>query len=210
MRALALAVALAAAAMSATANEKPLAGDMTIGAINAPVEVIEYASLTCPHCRDFHRDVVEPLRAKYVATGKVRWVFRELPTPPVQIAVAAFQLARCEARSPVVYFDRLKVLFAEQDAIFTALEARQGRAKFDALAAGFSLKPAQLDACLNQPDIEQRINEAGDAAQRQGVTSTPALFVSGALVPLSDHSAEGMTRHIEAALAASARAKKRR
>ncbi|HET9230627.1 MAG TPA: thioredoxin domain-containing protein, partial [Vitreimonas sp.] len=76
------------------------ADDMVLGDANAPVTLVEYASTTCPHCAAFHEAAWEQLKTTYIDTGRVRFVFREFPTPPPAIAVAGFQLARCGGATP--------------------------------------------------------------------------------------------------------------
>src|SRR5262249_50923061 len=76
------------------------ASDMTIGSASAPAKLIEYASVTCPHCREFHATVWDQLKTNYIDTGKVQFTFREFPTPPPQVAVAGFQIARCGGATP--------------------------------------------------------------------------------------------------------------
>lgn len=74
--------------------------DKTFGTDDAPVTIIEYASLTCPHCRTFHIDVWPGLKEKYVDTGKVRFIMREFPFDPR--STAGFMLARCAGDEKVV------------------------------------------------------------------------------------------------------------
>lgn len=202
MRAALVAAALGAALLGAPAHAAGLAGDMAIGSPKARVEVIEYASVTCSHCRDFHRDVVPTLHKKYVDTGKVRWVFREFPTQPIGVAVAGFQLARCGKANPKTYFARVGKLFAEQDAIFAALDAGQGRAKFDALAQAEGLSPAQLQACFDDESADPRLQASVEAGQAAGVTGTPTVFVNGEKVAFEDNTVEALSKRIDAALAA--------
>jgi len=68
-------------------------GDMSLGDEKAPVTIIEYASMTCPHCANFHETTYPELKKKYIDTGKVRFIFREFPLE--QLAAAASMLARC-------------------------------------------------------------------------------------------------------------------
>src|SRR5437667_12366782 len=71
-------------------------GDMVLGEQNAPVTIIEYASMTCPHCAHFHETTYPELKKKYIDTGKVRFIFREFPLD--QLAAAGFMLARCSSQ----------------------------------------------------------------------------------------------------------------
>src|ERR1700760_1366593 len=62
---------------------------------NAKVTVVEYASLTCPHCAHFYNDGFPQLKKSYIDTGRIKFIFRDLPTPPQELAIAAAALARC-------------------------------------------------------------------------------------------------------------------
>ena len=104
----ALAAGCGGASGQAGAGASP--DDMTIGAANAPASLIEYASVTCPHCREFYETVWADLKRNYIDTGKLRYTFREYPTPPAAVAVAGFQLARCGGASPEQYITRVGVL----------------------------------------------------------------------------------------------------
>ena len=103
--------------------------DIIFGDPNAPVTLVEYASWTCPACLDFHARILPTVKTDYIDTGKVRLVFREFPTPPANVAVAGFALARCT--SDEAYYDILEELFVRQDAILTL--ARQGGPVVEAL-----------------------------------------------------------------------------
>src|SRR5262245_36211072 len=91
--------------------------DVTIGAAGAPLHLVEYASATCPHCAHFHAIAWSTLRSQYIEPGRVRFTFREMATPPGPVALAMFQLARCETTDPNEYFRRVDVLFGRQHAI---------------------------------------------------------------------------------------------
>src|SRR3954470_6303796 len=67
--------------------------DLVLGKADAPVTIVEYASMTCPHCAAFHKTTYPALKSKYIDTGKVRFIFREFPLD--EVAVAASMLARC-------------------------------------------------------------------------------------------------------------------
>jgi protein-disulfide isomerase len=177
--------------------------DMSIGAADAPVTLIEYASITCGHCAQFHHDVLPAIKADYVETGKVRFVFREFPTPPANIAIAGFALARCAGDDQ--YFAVLDDLFDSQPGILTA--ARQG-------AAGTALKAIAerhgiagdeaFDACINDKTIREDIADIVLSGEEFGVNSTPTLILQGEVLDatVQSRTAEGLAGLIDAELAA--------
>jgi protein-disulfide isomerase len=179
----------------------PDAADMAIGSAKAPVTLIEYASLACGHCRQFNMTVLEPLKQKYLAAGKVRFVFREFRTPPEVMATAGFQLARCKGADAKTYHERLAVLFAEQPVIFEAGRTGKALDKYNEIAARFKITPEEFQACLNDPTADARMTavEQGGVT-RFGVTSTPTVILNGKVAPLEDHTLAGMTARIEALL----------
>ena len=81
--------------------------DLVLGKADAPVTIIEYASMTCPHCANFHKTTYPALKTKYIDTGKVRFIFREFPLD--DLAVAASMLARCAGGEKVDGADRRAV-----------------------------------------------------------------------------------------------------
>ena len=87
--------------------------DISSGKPDAPVKVYEYASMTCPHCARFAKEVFPGIKEKYIDTGKVQWTMREFPLDPR--ATAGFMLARCIANKTTKYYPLLDTLFAQQN-----------------------------------------------------------------------------------------------
>lgn len=148
-------------------------GDRVIGKDDAPVTIVEYASLTCVHCATFHNETVPALKAKYIESGKVRLIFREFPFDP--LATAASMLARC-APEPR-YFPMIEVMFKQQETW-----ARGAKPLDELLAiarqAGFTQE--SFEACLKNQSVYDGIN----AVRKRGsevlnVNSTPTLFING-------------------------------
>ena len=181
----------------------PSPDDMAIGAANAPATLIEYASVTCPHCREFYETVFADLKRNYIDTGKLRYIFREYPTPPAAVAVAGFQLARCGGATPDQYITRVGVLFDQQAAIFASGSMEGVRQKFVEIGGAAGLTEAQVMACINDTSGADRINRIVQGAETQfHVTGTPTLILNG--VKLEDPSAvtyAGLSRFIDAAIA---------
>ncbi|WP_158084504.1 thioredoxin domain-containing protein [Henriciella pelagia] len=157
--------------------------EMTLGSDDAPVTVTEYASWTCPACLQFQNDVVDQMKEEYVSTGKVKFVFREFPTPPQEISVAGFAIARCAGEDK--YFDVLEELFSRQTAILSL--ARQGGQVKQALqqvAANHGITdPAEFDACLQNSDLRRAIAASVDAGIEDGVEATPTVLLNGETLP---------------------------
>ncbi|MEM9573012.1 MAG: thioredoxin domain-containing protein [Pseudomonadota bacterium] len=153
--------------------------DIIFGDPNAPVTLIEYASWTCPACLDFHARVLPTIKADYIDTGKVRLVFREFPTPPANIAVAGFTLARCTQGED--YYNLLDELFMRQGAILTL--ARQGGPVVEALKqVGVNhgiATDTEFEACLESEAGRDAIRASIAAAQSKGVSATPTFFLNG-------------------------------
>ena len=92
----ALQPAAAQSVASADLLVPPELGDRSLGKDDAPVTIVEYASMTCPHCAHFHETAYPELKKRYIDTGKVRFIFREFPLDP--LAAGASMLARCARR----------------------------------------------------------------------------------------------------------------
>ena len=177
--ALAVSVAAAGSAVAATpaASTKagklaPQAGDMSLGSPKAKIQVVEYASLSCPHCARFNSDVFPAFKAKYVDTGQVRYTLREMLTPPAEVAAAGFMMARCAG--PGKYF-------AVVDDVFRSQDKWDGDIKpvFLAIAKKNGMTEAQFESCLNSQANQGAVNQRVKAAIDLGVSSTPTFFING-------------------------------
>jgi protein-disulfide isomerase len=150
--------------------------DMTMGSPEAPVTIIEYASLTCPHCATFHTQTLPPLKERFIDTGQVRLVYRDFPLD--QLALAAAHLPHCAG--PERYFGFLSVLYSQQSRWVQAQNPGQALAQ---IAAQGGMDQAAFDACLSDGDLSQRIADTRYAAEGSiNVRSTPTLVVNGEVV----------------------------
>ena len=188
--ALAAILAVAAAGGAGAAGEdlsQDMAQDMAQGSPQAPVTVIEYASPTCPHCAHFEADVFPAFKAKYIDTGKVRYVLREAPIHP-DLDAAAFLLARCAG--PAGYFNVIEGVMKGQDEYFSAFLTQSPNAEQE-IADAFrtvlrrvgksaGLDETHISACLRDETsiraLQDRVNR--EMAQYQ-VDSTPTFVING-------------------------------
>ncbi len=179
------------------------ASDMAIGATDAKVRVIEYASITCPHCASFHKQVWPQLRTNYIDTGKIRFVFREFPTPPQEVALAGFQVARCAAAGNAErYFAVIEVLFEQQEAIFAAMGKNAVREELLRIAQAAGVSPEAFEQCISDPEAAKRVTATVAKAQKLKVDGTPSIFINGEKQGTDALSYEGLSKLLDAKLAA--------
>ncbi len=146
--------------------------DIPMGAASAPVTIIEYASMTCPHCAAFEAITFPKLKEKYIDTGKVKYIMREFPLDA--LAAAASMLARCAG--PEKFNPLIETLFLSQKkwVVQKPLEPLAAIAK----QAGFTQQ--SFEACLNDKELLGKIQQTRDrAAQAFKVDSTPTFFING-------------------------------
>jgi protein-disulfide isomerase len=157
--------------------EQLLAGealpDIALGKSDAPVTIVEYASMTCSHCAAFHTGTYPQLKSKYIETGKVRFILREFPLDP--LATAAFMLARCagpDKRNAMV-----DLFFAQQrNWAFTEkpIEA------LSTLVKQTGMSKENFESCLKDQALYDKINEIRErASEKFGVNATPTFFFNG-------------------------------
>lgn len=175
-------------------------GDMAKGAgEGAKVTVVEYASITCGACAGWQETVWPAFKTKYIDTNQVRFVFREFPTPPQDIAVAGFLLGRCNAAKTG---DSAGYFAVVDEVLASHREWAAGTspaATLDRIRTGLGFSQEDYLACVTDEAaikaMEGRIREA----QGQGVSATPTFFVNGKQV--TDRSLEGLSAMIDAELA---------
>jgi protein-disulfide isomerase len=148
-------------------------GDHVLGQDSAPVTVIEYASMTCPHCAHFNNEVFPALKSKYIDTGKVRYILREFPLDPV--AAAGFMLAQCAGKDK--YFPVIDALFRTQRSWIAASDPVEGLFTV-AKQTGFSRE--SFEQCLANQQLLDGVEWVRQrASEKFGVNSTPTFFVNG-------------------------------
>ncbi len=148
-------------------------GDMALGSPDAPVTVIEYASMTCPHCAHFHEVSFPELKSRYIETGKVRFIYREFPLDGA--ALRASMLARCAGEKR--FFAFIEVLFREQDRWGRSRDPIGALAKLGRVG-GIGKK--DFEACMNDKALGDSILSTRlVGSQKFDVQSTPTFIING-------------------------------
>ncbi|MFI4975268.1 MAG: thioredoxin domain-containing protein [Caulobacterales bacterium] len=173
--ALAGSLALVATGASAAGRGFQLrADDMALGDPAAKVTVVEYASLGCPHCGHWANEVFAPFKAKYVDTGKVRFVLRECLTGEPTVAAAGFLLARCAG--PAKYFAVAEAVYRDQEIMFNGEDTP--RNVLQRIAAANGLDAAKFDACLTDRAGQVALNARNQrSVDVDKVESTPTFLI---------------------------------
>lgn len=159
---------------------KVLPKEHVFGDKNAPVLFIEYASLSCPHCADFSREAFEKLKAEYIDSGKVKFVFRHFPLN--QPALVAAMLTECQAVDGIdaadeKYFSTLKVLFKTQDT--WAFDDKFSE-KLSAIAQLEGMSADRFQKCISDKSLQEKIlRERMEAGKSLQLRSTPSFFING-------------------------------
>ena len=147
--------------------------DIVLGKADAPVTMVEYASMTCTHCAHFHATVYPTLVKDYIDTGKVKFILREFPLDP--LATAGFMLARCEGsdkRNAVV-----DLLFDQQQNWAFVDKPLEGLAT---ILKQTGMTKDKFEACLKDQKLYDAIDQVRDrGSSKFGVTATPTFYVNG-------------------------------
>jgi protein-disulfide isomerase len=154
------------------------ATDFAMGSKDAKVVMVEYASVTCGHCANFHNNVLPTLKEKYITPGKVRYVYREFPTPPIELAMAGHLIARCaggEKRDTII-----STIMRQQQEMVTQAQGPTGSRQFFLNVAGSAgMSEAQFDTCLKNEDLLKVLAEVREGGIAAGVAGTPTIFING-------------------------------
>ena len=150
--------------------------EMVLGDENAPVTVVEYASYTCPHCRNFHEQVFGELKANYIDTGKIKFVYREVYFD--KFGLWAGMIARCAG--PDRYFGVTDLLYEKQAEWLASRNDAQIAADLRKIGLSAGMTGEQLDACLADGAKAQAMVEVFQAnAEADSVRSTPTFIIDG-------------------------------
>jgi protein-disulfide isomerase len=158
-----------APAMAAPAPSVAL--EHALGNPKAKVTVIEYGSAACPHCARFNNEVFGAFKAKYVDTGKVRYVFREYLTNPQSFAITAFLMARCAGDDK--YFAVLDAVFHAQDGIFASGDLLGGLFQ---VGAKFGLTPQRINTCMDDKAMKA-LDARMALADKDQVEAVPSFLI---------------------------------
>ena len=178
---LTLAAALPAAAQAPTPADKAnaesalavSAQDRVLGKPDAPITIIEYASLSCSHCAHFAGEVLPKLKGKWIDSGKAKLILRDFPLD--EPALLAQMAARCAP--PERYYPLVETLFETQDKWAVA---KDWRAALERIARLGGIGKKEFDSCLGNKAIEDQVAQSRlTAATQLGVNSTPTFFVNG-------------------------------
>ena len=167
----------AAPAQSAAANPYITATDHKTGNVDAAVTVVEYASIVCGHCANWHSTVYPDFKKKYIDTGKVLYVFRPFPTSPQELADAGHLIAECAAEEK--YFDNINLQFERQKQIFEMAGKGQAREAYISVAKSAGLSEEEFLACMTDEETRAAYKAVVEGGLDAGVTGTPSFFING-------------------------------
>ena len=154
------------------------ADDHVVGSEDAAITMITWASVTCPHCGSWFSKEWPAVKADLVDTGKLRFVFREFPTAPAQLAMTGFLMANCAPSED--FMSVIEYQMENQEQIFEDVKEGRGREVYNEIAklAGMEEEDA-VTACLRNPDMLAHIQLSSDRAVAAEVRGVPAFFING-------------------------------
>jgi protein-disulfide isomerase len=163
----------AGGAASASDLLAPTKADRVLGKPDAPITIVEYASLSCPHCAHFAKEVLPKLQEKWIDTGKAKLILRDFPLDPP--ALKAAMIARCVP--PEKFYPLVDTFFETQDKWVVASDLRAALQRLT-LLAGIGKK--EFDACYDNKALEDQVTGSRlTASQQLGVDATPTFFING-------------------------------
>ena len=147
--------------------------DRILGKADAPITIIEYASLTCPHCAHFDVTVLPKLKEKWIDTGKAKLILRDYPLD--QPALRAAMVARCAPADR--FYPLIDTFFAQQEQWVTS---RDYRAALEKLVKLGGMSEKEFKACISDKKLEDQVAQSRlTASQQLGVDATPTFFING-------------------------------
>lgn len=147
--------------------------DFVLGKETAPVTLVEYASLTCLHCAQFHQNTLPAVKKEYIETGKVKLIYRDFPLD--QLALSGSMIARCAGRDR--YFAFIDVMFAQQS---TWARDTNPLAALSRIARLGGMSQAKFDECLKDKKIADAVvQQRLDGDKKFGINATPTVIING-------------------------------
>lgn len=165
----------------------PVLGDVPMGSATAPVTILEYASYTCPHCRDFWKQEFPQLKTEYIDTGKVKFIYRDYPLDE-NLAVTLAAIARCKGEG--AYFKVIDDLFTNQYDILMAAQKGEAGPILIRIAQDNNVSQDEVRTCIDHhPELKKAIIDSRSEGAERGVNSTPAIFVNDQRIELAGYDA---------------------
>ena len=151
-------------------------GEWILGNINAPITMIEYASMSCPHCAAFHLETLPIIKKEYIDTGKVKLIFRDFPfnLPALQGSM----ITKCVGED--LYFKYLDALFSLQK---KWVKSKGSRESLFNILSNTGMTKEEFDGCLNNKDLENKILSHQIRAHEEfNIKTTPSFIINGRLI----------------------------
>lgn len=165
-------------AFAQDAETAPMTGitEMVLGSADAPIEIIEYASYTCPHCATFHTTTFKDIKENYIDTGKVRFIYREVYFD--RYGLWASMVARCGGEDR--FFAISETLYKDQKTWTAGEEPNEIAGNLRKIGLVDGLDKEKLNACLEDGEQAQALVEwFQENATRDGITGTPSFLING-------------------------------
>ncbi len=173
----------------------PVLGDVPLGSETAKVTILEYASFTCSHCRDFWKQDFPRLKANYIDTGKIKYIYRDFPTDR-DLAVLLVGLSRC--KGPAKYYELVDDIFSSQVDLFEAAQKGQAGPLIATIAERHGITRDEARTCLADKSIGAALEASIAEGDKRGVRSTPSVFLNDVIQ--ADHTYEALSKAIDAVL----------
>lgn len=159
----------------------PALGDVPLGKADAPVTMVEYAALTCSHCRDFWKWELPKLKSTYLDTGKVKLIYRDFPIDGQGMGLLFASVARCGGEAK--YVDMVDEFFTRQFDLLSAAQTGSALPVLNEIGAKFGLSQDQILTCIDhRPDLKAAITKMQQEGAAKGVNSTPTIFINDQVV----------------------------
>ena len=151
--------------------------DLVIGDKNAPITIIEYASLSCSHCANFHKNTLPDIKKEYVDTGKVRFVFRNFPYDPPSLIGSV--ILKCVPKD--VRYDYMNALFLLRKSWVISDNAKSTQELYKIMQSG-GMSKEDFNNCLERDDLANQIIKGRIDVQNEfNIQSTPSFLINGNL-----------------------------